>query len=192
MAEPVLYLASTSPRRAELLRQIGVTFQTMAVDLDETPLAGEGPADYVTRLARAKAEAGSTMLSAPGLVLGADTSVVLDGQILGKPRDREDAVSTLLALGGRRHEVLSAVALCDGQRCDVQLSRSQVEFDKLNREQCLRYWDTGEPCDKAGSYAIQGLAAVWVRELHGSYSGVMGLPLHETALLLQGFGITIV
>ena len=192
MVHPTLYLASASPRRAELLRQIGMEFRTLVVDLDENLLPDEDPEAYVCRLARAKAKAAQAMIEGEVLTLGADTTVVVDGRVLGKPCDREDAVQTLLMLSGRRHEVLTAIALCDGQRCETALSRSSVEFVNLDREQCLRYWETGEPHDKAGSYAIQGLAAVWVRELQGSYSGVMGLPLHETAELLARFGITII
>lgn len=192
MASVPLYLASSSPRRQELLQQIGVDFELMPVDEDETVLRGESPADYVQRLASNKALTAAQQLAGRGLVLGADTCVVLDGQILGKPGDREDAVTMLMALSGREHQVLTAVAVTDGQRCEVKLSRSRVNFAKLEREACLRYWETGEPRDKAGSYAVQGLAAIWITRLEGSYSGVMGLPLYETAQLLSDFGIKII
>jgi septum formation protein len=192
MSVPTLYLASSSPRRQELLQQIGIPFQLLPVDEDETVLHGESPEDYARRLARNKALSARQQLGTEGLVLGADTCVVLDGQILGKPSDREDAVATLMALSGREHQVLTAVAVTDGQRCEVKLSRSRVNFAKLDRETCRRYWDTGEPRDKAGSYAVQGLAAIWISRIEGSYSGVMGLPLYETAQLLYDFGVTII
>lgn len=192
MSEPTLYLASNSPRRRELLQQIGVSFRLLPVDEDESLLDGESAEAYVLRLARNKALAAKQQLNGSGLVLGADTCVVLDTEILGKPRDCEDAVATLMALSGREHEVLTAVALTDGQRCEVKLSRNRVNFAKLDRDVCRRYWDTGEPRDKAGSYAVQGLAAVWITRIEGSYSGIMGLPLYETAQLLHDFGVTII
>lgn len=192
MSSVPLYLASDSPRRQELLQQIGVSFQLLSVDEDESILADETAAEYTRRLAEAKARAGYGQIKGDGLVLGADTCVVVDGQILGKPRDREDALDILMMLSGREHEVITAVALCDRQRCEVKLSQSRVNFAKLDRETCIRYWQTGEPRDKAGGYAVQGLAAIWIRELHGSFSGVMGLPLFETAELLRDFGIEII
>ena len=185
-----IYLASASPRRRELLQQIGVTFKVIRADLDETVGAGEAPLDYVTRLAAAKADAG--WLQAQGLpeapVLAADTAVILDGKILGKPQDRDDAMRMLGLISGRTHEVLTAVALRTEQGMDVRVSRSSVTFRPITAEEAERYWDTGEPRDKAGAYAIQGYAAVFIEDLKGSYSGVMGLPLFETAQLLDAAG----
>ena len=187
----MLYLASGSPRRRELLGQIGVPFTTLPTVIDETPLSNEPAVDYVRRLACAKAQVGLASLAAPGaaVVLGADTSVVLDGRILGKPQDRADALSMLAALSGQTHEVLTAVALANSQRCEVRVVSSQVSFRTLSAAEIEAYWASGEPQDKAGSYAIQGLGAVFVADLHGSFSAVVGLPLCETAALLADFGI---
>lgn len=187
----MLYLASGSPRRRELLEQIGVPFTTLPTVIDETPLSNEPAVDYVQRLALAKAQAGLASLAAPGaaVVLGADTSVVLDGQILGKPQDRAGALAMLTALSGQTHEVLTAVALANSQRCEVRVVSSQVSFRTLSAAEIEAYWASGEPQDKAGSYAIQGLGAVFVADLHGSFSAVVGLPLCETAALLADFGI---
>ncbi|WP_421548041.1 Maf family protein [Pseudomonas sp. QD4] len=189
-----LYLASGSPRRRELLTQIGVPFTAISADIDETPLPNEAPAAYVERLARGKAEAGRGLITssesqAPACVLGADTAVVLDGRILGKPLDQADAQSMLLALSGREHEVLTAIAVLDGQRCESRVVRSLVRFREIGRDEATAYWHSGEPQDKAGGYAIQGLAAVFVAGLNGSYSAVVGLPVCETAELLGHFGI---
>ena len=187
----MLYLASGSPRRRELLGQIGVPFSTLPTVIDETPLPNEAAAAYVQRLACAKAQAGLASLAVPGaaVVLGADTSVVLDGRILGKPQDRADALAMLTALSGQTHEVLTAVALANSQRCEVRVVSSQVSFRPLSAAEIEAYWASGEPCDKAGSYGIQGLAAAFVSGLQGSYSAVVGLPLCETAELLGEFGI---
>lgn len=187
----MLYLASGSPRRRELLGQIGVPFVALNAPIDETPWPAESPADYVQRLACAKARAGLGALPEAGtaVVLGADTSVVLDGRILGKPEDRADALAMLSALSGHTHEVLTAVALASGQRCAVRLVSSQVSFRPLSASEIEAYWASGEPLDKAGSYAIQGLGAVFVSHLQGSFSAVVGLPLCETAALLAEFGI---
>ncbi|MCG6574169.1 septum formation inhibitor Maf [Pseudomonas sp. AF32] len=186
-----LYLASGSPRRRELLTQIGVAFTTVGADIDETPLDYESPSAYVERLARGKAEAGRRVLqpSMDGCVLGADTAVVLDGRILGKPLDQADSVAMLMALSGRDHEVLTAIAVLDGQRCESRVVRSRVRFRAIPEQEALAYWASGEPRDKAGSYGIQGLGAVFVAGLEGSYSAVVGLPLCETAELLGHFGI---
>jgi septum formation protein len=180
---PVLRLASQSPRRRELLAQIGVPHAVAVPDVDEGARAGEAVAAYVARLATAKAEAIWRRL--PDLpVLGADTTVVLDGRSLGKPRDRADGLSMLRALAGREHQVLTSVALVTaaGTRCVT--SSSTVRMRASSDQERDRYWDTGEPCDKAGAYAIQGLGAIFIESLQGSYSGVMGLPLFETAQLL--------
>jgi septum formation protein len=189
--KPHLYLASRSPRRAELLTQIGVRFAVLAADVDETAADGESPEGYVERIALAKARAAHAgMAGAPDLpILAADTSVVLDGRILGKPRDAVHALDMLRALSGRGHRVLTAIALISKGDVWTELSLSHVVFRALTEEEMLRYWHSGEPCDKAGGYAIQGLGALFVAGLEGSYSGVMGLPLHETGLLLARAGI---
>jgi septum formation protein len=191
---PSLYLASGSPRRRELLTQIGVSFTAVGVDIDETPLPDESAVAYVERLARDKAEAGMATLvtggnAADACVLGADTAVVLDGQILGKPVDQAHAQAMLNALSGREHEVLTAVAILDHSRCEAYVVRSVVRFRPIQAGEAQAYWNSGEPQDKAGGYAIQGLAAIFVDGLQGSYSAVVGLPLCETAELLSRFGI---
>lgn len=186
-----LYLASGSPRRRELLTQIGVPFLTQIAPIDENALPGEPAAAYVERLAREKALAGLAAISGvdDAVVLGADTAVVLDGRILGKPVDRVDALATLQALSGRRHDVLTAVALVSAERTLTQVVTSHVTFRALSVAEMEAYWASGEPQDKAGSYGIQGLAAIFVSELQGSYSAVVGLPLCETAALLAEFAI---
>ncbi|MFV3307324.1 Maf family protein [Pseudomonas sp. NY15181] len=186
-----LYLASSSPRRRELLTQIGLPFHIVPASIDETPQAGESALAYVERLAREKALAGLHFLAqrADVCVLGADTAVVLDGRILGKPADRAEALAMLQALSGREHEVLTAVAVANRDRCEAKVVGSRVTFRSVTMEEAERYWDTGEPHDKAGGYAIQGLAAVFVSRVEGSYSAVVGLPLCETAALLADFSI---
>lgn len=186
-----LYLASSSPRRRELLTQIGLPFHIVPASIDETPEAGELAHAYVERLARSKALAGLNFLAqrADVCVLGADTAVVLDGRILGKPVDRDDALAMLQALSGREHEVLTAVAVADRDRCEARVVSSRVTFRAVSAEEAERYWETGEPQDKAGGYAIQGLAAVFISRVEGSYSAVVGLPLCETSALLADFSI---
>jgi septum formation protein len=186
-----IYLASGSPRRRALLQQIGVSFRVIGIELDETALAGEAPLAYVSRLAEAKAAAGwqRSRGLGPAPVLAADTAVVLDGRILGKPADMENAISMLRELSGRTHEVLTSVALRTAAGTQLEVSRSMVTFRSIDAAEARDYWETGEPCDKAGAYAIQGYAAVFIADLKGSYSGVMGLPLFETAALLQTAGI---
>ena len=189
-----LYLASGSPRRRELLTQIGVPFSTVSAAIDEIPFPNESPVAYVERLAREKALAGREQLQASIVhnhfcVLGADTAVVLDDRILGKPVDQADALAMLMGLSGREHEVLTAVALNDAERCETRVVRSRVTFRAISEDEAGRYWASGEPHDKAGGYAIQGLAAVFVAHLNGSYSAVVGLPVCETAELLGHFGI---
>jgi septum formation protein len=192
MAFGFVYLASGSPRRRELLAQIGVPFRLLAAAVDETPLREESPLAYVSRLAAAKAEAGWVSARDDALtpVLAADTAVVLDDEILGKPRDRADALDMLHKLSGRAHQVLTAVALRSAANLKVSVSDSRVTFRPLEPVEARAYWDTGEPRDKAGAYAIQGSAAVFITDLRGSYSGVMGLPLFETADLLQSAGVS--
>jgi septum formation protein len=185
---PVLTLASVSPRRQELLTQIGVPHVVVGAHIDESVEAAESPHDYVQRMARSKALAvWNAHSSLP--VLAADTTVVLDGLTLGKPRDRDDALGMLARLSGRTHEVLTAVALATGAGIALRVSVSSVRFRALSAEECAAYWETGEPRDKAGAYAIQGRGAVFVESLQGSYSGVMGLPLFETVELLQKAGV---
>lgn len=186
-----LYLASGSPRRRELLTQIGVPFTAISADIDETPLIHESPSDYVERLARGKAAAGRNVVESdtPFCVLGADTAVVLDGKILGKPVDEADACAMLKMLSGTEHEVLTAIALLEGERCESRVVRSVVRFRPIDSDEAAAYWASGEPMDKAGGYGIQGLGAVFVAGLNGSYSAVVGLPLCETAELLGHFGI---
>ncbi len=179
-------LASASPRRKDLLCQIGACFAVRPVDIDETPAAGEPAADYVARLARTKAEAGYRQ--SPGLpVMGADTTVTVDGRLLGKPADEAEAIAMLMALSGRSHSVLTAVTLVSGDRAESRLSETRVTFGHLSEAECRRYWRTGEPAGKAGAYAIQGLGAVFVTAIEGSYSGVVGLPLADTRELLELF-----
>lgn len=185
-----LMLASASPRRQELLRQIGVRFHVRAPEIDEQRHAGEMPQAYVCRLAQEKAAAGLELARPYGLtVLGADTIVVCDGQILGKPADQEQALAMLALLSGREHSVLTAVCVCDDKRSELLVSPSRVRFRTLHTNEKLAYWASGEPQGKAGAYAIQGLGAMFVEHLEGSYSGVMGLPLYETSLLLAEFDI---
>lgn len=187
---PALFLASASPRRRELLTQIGVPFSLLSVSIDETPHRAETPDAYVQRLAREKALAGLALVSdRSACVLGADTTVVLDGRILGKPVDRADALAMLQVLSGREHQVMTAVALANETDCAVRLVASQVRFRAITPVEAERYWSSGEPQDKAGSYAIQGLGAVFVSGLQGSYSAVVGLPLCETAQMLDAFGV---
>lgn len=187
MAIPRLILASASPRRQDLLVQIGVPFDVLAQDIDETPLPDEIPEIYVQRMATEKAAAALTAAPA-AVVLAADTTVVCDGLVLGKPVDEADAVAMLQRLSDRQHQVLTAVTIADGSRSRQALSRSEVTFRAISETEARAYWQTGEPRGKAGAYAIQGMGAVFVAGLQGSYSGVMGLPLFETAALLAEFG----
>jgi len=184
-----LILASKSPRRQELLSQIGLRFVVCAADIEEVPRAGESPATYAVRMALEKAQAVAGARRGELPVLGADTDVVLDGRILGKPRDREDALTMLSALSAREHEVYSAVALVMPGRVATRLSVTRVCIGPISAAQAAAYWASGEPADKAGSYGIQGLGAQFVREIHGSYSGVVGLPLYETVNLLRECGL---
>ena len=198
--QPRIYLASQSPRRRELLKQIGVNFEMLLlrsdprrnIDVDETSFTEENPEDYVKRVCEAKARTGWDGLKLRNLpafpVLAADTSVILDGKIIGKPHDREEAAAMLRQLSGRQHLVLSAVAVSFEERTETRLSVSKITFATLSEERIMRYILTNEPLDKAGAYGIQGYAAAFIQHMEGSYSGVMGLPLFETAELLQIFG----
>lgn len=190
-----IYLASKSPRRRELLAQIGVKHRVLSVDVPEQQGPNETPHEYVERLARDKALAGCRELEAQGLplapVLGSDTLGILGGRVFEKPRDRADAVTMLKALSGQTHQILSAVALVSGDRLAVTTVTTEVTFRELGESEILRYWDTGEPAGKAGAYAIQGMAAVFVERIAGSYSAVVGLPLTETAQLLEDFGVAL-
>lgn len=191
MPWPQVYLASSSPRRRELLTQLGVSFESVLVTVDETPLAGENPTGYVSRLALAKARAGFEQLQGKPLlpVLGADTTVVVNEILLGKPSNRDEGLAMLSLLSGRQHRVLSAVALVFEAKEAVRIQESRVRFRTLLDSECHAYWNTGEPSDKAGGYAIQGRAAAFIVDIKGSYSGVVGLPLFETAELLRDFDI---
>lgn len=181
----MIYLASGSPRRIELLRQIRVDFELIDIEVPEQPLDQEKPEDYVLRIALAKARAGYQTLQLPDAqVLAADTAVVIDRMILGKPCDRNDGLAMLGRLSGRTHQVYSGVALVGAVGETKDLSVSDVTFREISTEERELYWDSGEPSDKAGSYAIQGIGAIFVKHLNGSYSGVMGLPLYETGRLL--------
>jgi septum formation protein len=189
-----LYLASRSPRRLELLKQIGVSVTLVDVEIDETRWTGESPETYVLRVALEKARAGCAAIreDEPRAVLGADTAVVVGDLTLGKPSDRESAARMLRSLSGRAHRVLTGVALIAQGRELTDLSDSQVTFRTLQEYEIQGYWDTGEPMDKAGAYAIQGHGALFVSDLRGSYSGVMGLPLFETGRLLDAAGIELI
>lgn len=184
-----LILASSSPRRQELLTQIGVPFSVQVPAIDETPLVGEAPPAYVQRMAEEKARAVLAQQAGDVCVLAADTSVIVDELILGKPADAADAKAMLRRLSGREHQVLSAIAVADQSRLNSQVVSCKVAFRTLTDAEIDAYWLTGEPRDKAGSYAIQGLGAVFVQAIHGSYSAVVGLPLAETAALLGEFAI---
>jgi septum formation protein len=187
-----LILASASPRRSALLAQIGIEHRIVAADIDETPLAQETPHAYVIRMAAQKSAAVSALQQEPALILAADTSVICDGEILGKPRDETHCLEMLALLSGREHEVYSAVSLRRGEQHHEALSISCVRFRTLSTAEIRAYWHSGEPCDKAGGYAIQGLGSIFIESITGSFSGVMGLPLFETAQLLAAQGIIII
>lgn len=201
MASRGIYLASRSPRRRELLRQIGVPFELLSlrehagrpVDVDETPHHAEAPESYVLRVATDKARAGDSVAAArhapPRPVLAADTTVVCEDAIFGKPRDAADAAQMLSRLAGSSHQVMTAVAVALGGQLEIRLSVSRVWFRALDPAEIRRYIAGGEPMDKAGAYAVQGMAASFITRIEGSYSGIMGLPLAETADLLRVHGI---
>lgn len=185
-----LYLASASPRRRELLLQIGVPARVIPCDIDESILAGESPLEYVERVARDKAWAGVGRAPHGAVLLAADTTVVLEDAILGKPADREQGLAMLAGLSGRAHSVITSVAVCSGASLRQVSVATQVWFRPLAQAEMSAYWDTGEPADKAGGYAIQGMGAIFIERIEGSYSAVVGLPLMETAALLSEFGIS--
>lgn len=187
--KPQVYLASTSPRRQSLLQQIGVSFECLFFQLNEDALANESPQDYADRLALAKATTGWQSLERKYdlPVLGADTIVVLNNKVLGKPKNKEDGIHMLQMLSGKTHEVCTSIAIVQDTRIATACSVSRVQFRDLTLEEIHTYWDTNEPQDKAGSYAVQGKGAVFIKHIEGSYSGIMGLPLYETALLLKQF-----
>lgn len=189
MPPPMLHLASESPRRREILEALGVRFSFAGVRIDERPVPGEGPEQMVLRLAREKAATAGEGAAHP--VLGADTAVVLGEQVFGKPRDRDDGLDMLGRLSGRTHRVVTGVALLSEAGMTTALSSTAVRFRAIGRNEAVAYWDSGEPRDKAGAYAIQGAGGVFVEEIHGSYSGVVGLPVFETARLLEAAGISI-
>lgn len=187
-----IYLASASPRRRELLAQIGLGCELLGVAVDETPRPGEAPGDLACRLALSKARAGAAVAADPARpVLAADTVVALGAEIFGKPLDQADGARILGRLSGRTHEVYTAVAVACGGRERVELSRTEVTLRTLEAAEILAYWHSGEPVDKAGGYAIQGLGALFISGIRGSYSGVMGLPVFETARLLAQFGLPV-
>ena len=191
-----IYLASTSPRRQALLRQLGISFEVIAPDVAEQRLADESAATYVKRMAVEKARQVSRLVHQrqlqPRPVLAADTCILLDQEILGKPRDRVHGEAMLRRLSGREHTVLTAVAIVHLNAEHVALSESAVRFRVLTKEEISHYWNTGEPCDKAGAYALQGRAAAFVSRIDGSYSGIVGLPLYEVAQMLQQIGSKLV
>jgi len=203
MNDKAIYLASRSPRRRELLRQIGVNFELIPLregagrgaDVDETPHAGEHADDYVLRVAHDKARAAAGIVAVRRIVarpvLAADTTVVCDDEILGKPANAADAARMLGLLAGRSHRVLTAVAVAADGRLETRVSESRVWFRMLDAAEIRRYVATGEPGDKAGAYAVQGQAAAFITRIDGSYSGIMGLPLAETAELLRSYGISV-
>ena len=189
---PQIYLASSSPRRRELLDQLGVYYEQLSAPVDETRRPAEAPAVYVSRMALEKARAGHARASDKGRpVLGADTAVAAGEAVLGKPRDRAEGMAMLARLSGVTHHVYTAVAVVDAEREASRLSVSAVCLRTLSEEERAWYWDSGEPADKAGGYAVQGRGAQFIARLEGSYSGVMGLPLFETAELLREFGVDV-
>lgn len=187
--EAVIFLASASPRRKELLAQIGVNCLCLPVDIDESAFENESVTSYVKRLAVEKAMAGWSQSNKKLPVIGADTIVVYKQQLLGKPCDKNEAIETLIQLSGQTHQVYTAVAVVNDGFSEISISQSEVEFGYIDKDLIQAYVATGEPMDKAGSYGIQGLAALWIKKITGSYSSVMGLPLYETAQILRKLDI---
>lgn len=183
----MIYLASNSPRRAQLLQQIGMPFLQVQAAIEEKIQSGEAPEDYVVRLAREKAQAGFKNSGQDRPALGADTIVVIDQQVLEKPKDQEHARKMLESLSGRTHQVFTAIAIADAHSVKTQLVATEVSFKVLTAQEIADYWLTEEPLDKAGGYAIQGIAGKFVTNMNGSYSAVVGLPLYETEQLIKDF-----
>ncbi len=184
-----LILASQSPRRKELLQQLGYDFSCSPADIDESVLLAENPEQYVARLALEKAQAIGKKHSEDTVVLGSDTTVVFGQHILGKPESLSDCLTILKMLSGNSHQVITAIAAVQGERREVVIVSTEVDFKVLSEKEIIRYWQTGEPQDKAGAYGIQGIAGQFVKQIRGSYSAVVGLPLYETAQLLSAFGV---
>ena len=187
--KPVLILASQSPRRKELLSQLGYQFETISADIDESIIGNESPSDYVLRLAIEKAKVVSKNQSANCIILGSDTSVIFEKHILGKPENIEECCQQLLMLSNKTHQVLTAIAAVKNNQIFSAIISTDVSFKALSVEEIQRYWHTGEPQDKAGSYGIQGIGGQFVKQINGSYSAVVGLPLYETAKLLVELGL---
>jgi len=184
-----LILASKSPRRKELLAQLGYQFTCQSADIDESVQANEAPATYVERLAREKAEYIAQGQNSQTLILGSDTAVIIGDEILGKPKDKREAVDMLTSLSGEKHQVITGIAVACGKRLESLVVSTDVFFKVLSEHEIDNYWQTGEPQDKAGAYGIQGIGGQFVKQIQGSYSSVVGLPLYETAQLLAGFGL---
>ena len=184
-----IFLASKSPRRAELLTQMGISYEIISISVPEIPIENESCDDYVFRLAQEKAQAGAKTLSEEELlVIGADTVIFFNDRILEKPINEQDAFNMLTSLSNNTHLVKTAVSICDRNQCETIVQTNQVTMAKLTRREISDYWQTGEPRDKAGGYAIQGKGAIFIKHIEGSYSGIMGLPIYETARLLNKFG----
>jgi len=197
MTDPVLILASASPRRKELLQSLGITTHVCSADIDESQLKGELPENYVERLALEKAKTVMSLLSQDAQfeignlpILAADTIVTLNQQLFGKPKSQDDAMAIWQTLSGKTHEVMTAIALLKESQQYTALSTSKVSFKELNQQEMEMYWQTGEPADKAGAYAVQGFASAWVKSISGSYSGIVGLPLYELNGLLKKVGLS--
>ena len=189
MSAPSLILASSSERRKEILEAMGIAFTIRIADVDETPLAGEAPADMVLRLAAAKARTAFDSGGHPVPVLGADTIVILDDRVFGKPGSKQEALQMLASLSGRTHQVLTGVAVVANGELETAVSRTEVQFRKIHPDEAEAYWQSGEPAGKAGAYAVQGLGGIFVSCINGSYTGVVGLPVFETTGLLRRAGI---
>jgi septum formation protein len=189
MVDPKLHLASQSPRRQDILRSLGLSFTAAGVDVDEQRLQGELPEAMVLRLSRAKAMAADVDPSR--IVVGADTLVVLEEVVFGKPKDREECLQMLASLSGRTHRVMTGVAVLASAEVQTVVSITEVKFREISSDETLAYWQSGEPCDKAGAYAIQGRGGIFVEAISGSYSGVVGLPIFETTQLLRNAGLRV-
>ena len=191
--DPQIYLASSSPRRVELLEQMGVTFSLLKISVPENPSDYESCDEYIYRLSQEKAGAGVLALNEDNIiVVAADTVILFGDRILEKPKNEEDAFRMLTSLSNKRHLVKTAVSVCNRFKCETIIQTSQVTFCELSAVEISAYWKSGEPCDKAGGYAVQGRGAIFIKRIEGSYSGIMGLPIYETARLLNNFGIKLI